>query len=126
MRHLSYKGEAYRGWGLEARGSKRQRHTGTALTTFNAKHAEHAESDINDADEAGLQACHGGGRRPMSDDFDARKAPELVGTHVLVGITRVDHAGKAIEQTQFHGRVVRATAALSSLRSLYVQLEKSS
>jgi hypothetical protein len=47
----------------------------------------------------------------MARDFDSQKGPELVGSHVLVGITRVDHGGKVIEQQQFHGHVVRATAA---------------
>jgi hypothetical protein len=46
----------------------------------------------------------------VTDNFDRHKAPELLGAHVLVGITRVDHAGKVIEQRQFHGHVVRASA----------------
>ena len=47
----------------------------------------------------------------MSDDFDVNTGPELLGTHVLVGITRIDHAGRVVEQSQFHGTVVRATVA---------------
>ena len=47
----------------------------------------------------------------MSNDFDVSTAPELLGAHVLVGITRIDHAGKVVDQSQFHGTVVRATAA---------------
>ncbi|HET9834258.1 MAG TPA: hypothetical protein VFP91_21190 [Vicinamibacterales bacterium] len=47
----------------------------------------------------------------MRDDFDLSTGPELLGAHVLVGITRIDHAGRVVEQSQFHGTVVRATAA---------------
>ena len=47
----------------------------------------------------------------MSDDFDLSTGPELLGTHVLVGITRIDRAGRVVEQSQFHGTVVRATVA---------------
>jgi hypothetical protein len=46
----------------------------------------------------------------VANDFDRYKAPELLGTRVLVGITKVDRAGKVLERKQFHGHVVRATA----------------
>jgi hypothetical protein len=46
----------------------------------------------------------------VANDFDRYKAPELLGTHVLVGITKVDRVGKVVEQKEFHGHVVRATA----------------
>ena len=47
----------------------------------------------------------------MRDDFDSSTGPELLGAHVLVGITRIDRAGRVVEQSQFHGTVVRATVA---------------
>ena len=44
----------------------------------------------------------------MTDaDADAFAA-ELLGTHVLAGVTMVDHAGNVLERRQFHGTVVRA------------------
>lgn len=46
----------------------------------------------------------------MPADFDRDNAPQLLGAHVLVGITRVDRAGKVLEKTQFHGHVVWASA----------------
>ena len=46
----------------------------------------------------------------MGDGSDEGFAAELIGTHVLVGLTDVDHAGNVIEKRQFHGKVVRASA----------------
>ena len=43
----------------------------------------------------------------MPDDFELHAA-ELLGTHVLVGITCLNWAGQVSELLQFHGRVVRA------------------
>ena len=44
----------------------------------------------------------------MSDEFDDQFAAELIGAHVLVGMTHMDHGGKPINQTQFHGKVTKA------------------
>jgi hypothetical protein len=44
-------------------------------------------------------------------DPDERFAAELLGTHVLAGVTTLDQVGKVVNQRQFHGIVVRATAA---------------
>lgn len=44
----------------------------------------------------------------MSDEFDDQFAAELLGTHVLAGITRMDRSGRVLKQQQIHGRVVRA------------------
>ena len=44
----------------------------------------------------------------MRDNFDLNAA-ELLGAHVLVGITCLDRSGRVAEQYQFHGRVVRAS-----------------
>jgi hypothetical protein len=41
----------------------------------------------------------------VDEDF----AAELLGTHLLVGVTHVDHAGHVLEQQQFHGTVIRAS-----------------
>lgn len=46
----------------------------------------------------------------MSDQSDEQFAAELLGTHVLVGVTTVDRAGKVVSQRQFHGKVVKASA----------------
>src|SRR5690242_12211924 len=40
---------------------------------------------------------------------DEEFAAELVGTHLLVGVTHVDQAGHVVEQKQFHGTVIRAS-----------------
>src|SRR5690242_11903970 len=40
--------------------------------------------------------------------FDQALAAELVGKHLLVGITRLDHSGTLIEQRQYHGEIVVA------------------
>jgi len=46
----------------------------------------------------------------MSDDeFDEAFAAQLMGTHVLVGITHFNLAGDFESREQFHGRVVRAS-----------------
>lgn len=45
----------------------------------------------------------------MSDEFDDQFAAELLGAHVLAGVTNVDHSGQVHGQRQFHGRVVRAS-----------------
>jgi hypothetical protein len=45
----------------------------------------------------------------MADQSDDVFAAELLGTHVLVGVTMVDHAGKVKERRQFHGRIVSAS-----------------
>jgi hypothetical protein len=49
---------------------------------------------------------------PSFDDgrprFDHSLASELIGKHVLVGVTRVDADGKLMSQKQFHGEVVKA------------------
>jgi hypothetical protein len=47
---------------------------------------------------------------PTTTESDEDFAAELVGTHVLVGVTEVDHAGTVLRQRQFHGRVLRASA----------------
>ena len=47
----------------------------------------------------------------MADAADEEFAAELIGTHLLVGITHVGHAGKVLSQEQFHGEVIRATIA---------------
>ncbi|WP_197529473.1 hypothetical protein [Botrimarina mediterranea] len=50
-------------------------------------------------------------------------AAKLVGSHVLVGITKLDHLGNLIEQIQYHGVVIAADAnrgfqiELSGIRS---------
>lgn len=44
----------------------------------------------------------------MSDDFDEAFAAQLIGAHVLVGITHYDLAGNVERVEQFHGRVVKA------------------
>jgi len=45
--------------------------------------------------------------RPPFDHYFARG---LIGKIVLVGVTYLNHNGKAIEQRQFHGRVEEADA----------------
>lgn len=45
----------------------------------------------------------------MTRSFDVDSA-ELMGAYVLVGITRLDYGGRVVEQSQFHGRIVRATS----------------
>lgn len=47
----------------------------------------------------------------MAYDFDIHTGPELLGAHVLVGLTWVDRTGKTIKKGQFHGHVVCATAS---------------
>ena len=47
----------------------------------------------------------------MGDGSDEEFAAELIGTHLLVGLTNVDHAGNVIDKRQFHGKVVRASVA---------------
>ena len=47
----------------------------------------------------------------MADDDNGEFAAELIGTHLLVGVTTVDHAGNVIEKRQFHGKVVRASVS---------------
>jgi len=49
-------------------------------------------------------AQHDDGRPP----FDHALAAELLGKHVLVGITNLDHEENLIEQSQYHGDVVVA------------------
>jgi hypothetical protein len=44
---------------------------------------------------------------PADEEF----AAELLGTHLLVGVTNVDHAGRVLDQRQFHGTVVRASVS---------------
>jgi hypothetical protein len=46
----------------------------------------------------------------MADGPDEEFAAELLGTHVLVGVTHVDHGGKVVSHEQFHGTVLRASA----------------
>lgn len=46
----------------------------------------------------------------MGDSSDEEFAAELVGTHLLVGVTHVDHGGNVVRQEQFHGTVLRANA----------------
>ena len=43
--------------------------------------------------------------RPL---FDHALAAELLGKHVLVGITKLDHEENLLEQVQYHGEVVVA------------------
>jgi hypothetical protein len=45
------------------------------------------------------------GDRQSNEEF----AAELVGTHLLVGLTHLDHAGNVVRLEQFHGTVIRAT-----------------
>jgi len=45
----------------------------------------------------------------MTDVSDEEFAAELVGTHVLVGLTHMDRAGNVLRKEQFHGKVVRAS-----------------
>jgi hypothetical protein len=41
-------------------------------------------------------------------EFDEVKANQLIGKHVLIGITVVEHDETFVEQRQMHGDVVRA------------------
>jgi hypothetical protein len=43
-----------------------------------------------------------------SDDFDTGFAAELLGAHVLVGVTDMNQAGEVVGKSQFHGRVIKA------------------
>jgi hypothetical protein len=45
----------------------------------------------------------------MADAADDDFAKKLIGTHVLVGVTRVDHTGNVLAQEQFYGKVIRAS-----------------
>ena len=45
----------------------------------------------------------------MHDDFDEEFASDMLGKHVLVGITFVDAAERPVEQRHLHGWVVRAS-----------------
>jgi len=45
----------------------------------------------------------------MTDGSDEGFAAELVGTHLLVGLTHLDHAGNVLHKEQFHGTVIRAS-----------------
>jgi hypothetical protein len=45
----------------------------------------------------------------MGDRSDDDFAAELIGTHLLVGLTHVDHAGNVLSKEQFHGKVIRAS-----------------
>ena len=49
---------------------------------------------------------------PSFDDgrppFDHSLGRELIGKHVLVGLTVLDHRGKLVEHKQFHGKVTQA------------------
>jgi hypothetical protein len=45
----------------------------------------------------------------MTDRSDEEFAAELVGTHLLVGLTHLDQAGNVLHQEQFHGTVIRAS-----------------
>jgi hypothetical protein len=47
----------------------------------------------------------------IPDVADEEFAAELLGTHLLVGITRLDQAGQVLEKQQFHGMVVRASVS---------------
>jgi hypothetical protein len=44
-------------------------------------------------------------------DFDDEKAKEIVGNHILVGITYLDKSGEFESQQQFHGEVLSASSA---------------
>src|SRR4051812_15521593 len=50
-------------------------------------------------------------RETMADTSNADFAADLIGTHLVVGITHVDHAGNAVSHEQFHGQVNRASVA---------------
>ena len=41
--------------------------------------------------------------------FDPALAKSYIGKYILVGVTRVDHAGKLIKQEQLHGIIVGAS-----------------
>jgi hypothetical protein len=45
----------------------------------------------------------------MADRADEDFAAELVGTHVLVGLTHLDHNDNVLRKEQFHGTVIRAS-----------------
>jgi hypothetical protein len=47
----------------------------------------------------------------MADSSDEDFAADLIGTHLLVGVTHVDHGGKVVSLEQFHGTVIRASVA---------------
>jgi hypothetical protein len=52
----------------------------------------------------------------MSEEYvpsaaDEEFAAELLGTHLLVGVTHVDHGGRVLDQQQFHGTVIRASVS---------------
>jgi len=44
-------------------------------------------------------------------DFDEEKAKEIVGSHILVGITYLDRNGEIESHLQFHGEVLSASSA---------------
>ena len=53
----------------------------------------------------------------MTEESAEKFAAELIGTSVLVGVTHVDHAGKVLRQSQFHGTVLSASVLDGVIRS---------
>jgi hypothetical protein len=45
---------------------------------------------------------------PRTNRFSKKKAQEIRGKSVLVGLTYIDYRGKLLERKQFHGVAVRA------------------
>jgi len=40
--------------------------------------------------------------------FDEEEAEGIIGKHILVGVTRLDHQDEVISREQFHGEIIRA------------------
>ena len=51
-------------------------------------------------------------------DFDEEKAQEIIGAHMLVGITYLDSNGEFESQQQFHGSVISASSEAGILLKL--------
>lgn len=43
----------------------------------------------------------------MKPEFDEVKAKSLIGKHVIIGLTYLDHNGSLIGQEQLHGDIIR-------------------
>jgi hypothetical protein len=51
--------------------------------------------------------------------FDRDRAAALIGKHVLIGVTTVDHDGKVLEQKQMHGTI----ALVDERRGVKIELK---
>lgn len=55
----------------------------------------------------------------MSEEFNKDRVSELIGKHIIIDITILDHENNFVEQFQLHGDIIRVNQDIEAVVKLY-------